>query len=186
MTRRICSKVKSRTTDRAPACRARILLLKISSIFQSKLAICSCSYAGLPAPGVSGSAQVGMSGEAASRIAKLRREGAGSYGRQSRARGMLLESRVATSRHPRSRPTLFMSRTSLGTVQEPLAHTDTPDPDGRRRKKVRWNSDSILGDKQDDSEENTDECKVRSSCPFMSTSFRHLTLTHRRLSRRFV
>ncbi|KAI0276495.1 DNA mismatch repair protein MutS [Russula aff. rugulosa BPL654] len=52
-----------------------------------------------------------------------------------------------------------MSRTSLGTVQEPLAHTDTPDPDGRRRKKVRWNSDSILGDKQDDSEENTDECK---------------------------
>jgi hypothetical protein len=70
----------------------------------------------------------------------------------------------------------LMSRTSLGTVQEPLAHTDTLDPDGRRRKKVRWNSDNILdGDKQDDSEENADECKVRSYCPFMSTSLRHLT-----------
>jgi hypothetical protein len=93
-----------------------------------------------------------------------------------------------TSRHLGSRPpTLFMSRTSLGTVQEPLAHTDTPDPDGRRRKKVRWNSDSIVeGDKQDDSEENTYECKVRSSCPFMSTSFRHLTPTRRRLPRRSV
>jgi hypothetical protein len=81
-----------------------------------------------------------------------------------------------------------MSRTSLGTVRQPLAHTDTPDSDGRRRKKVRWNSDSIVeGDKQDDSEENTvtDECKVRSSCPFMLT-FRHLTSTHPRLLRRFV
>jgi hypothetical protein len=94
------------------------------------------------------------------------------------------------SRHrviQRSRPpTLFMSRTSLGTVQEPLTRTDTPDPDGRRRKKVRWNSDSMVeGDKQDDSEENTYECKVRSSCPFMSTSC-HLTPTRRRLPRRFV
>lgn len=80
-----------------------------------------------------------------------------------------------------------MSRTSLGTAQEPLAHTYTPDPDGRRRKKVRWNSDSIVeDDKQDDSEENTDEYKVRSSCPFMSTFCCHLTLTHRRLRHRLV
>ena len=79
-----------------------------------------------------------------------------------------------------------MSRTSLGTVQQPLAHTDTPDPDERRRKKVRWNSDSIVeGDKQDDSEENTYESKVRSSCPFMSI-FCHLTHMRRRLPRRFV
>lgn len=80
-----------------------------------------------------------------------------------------------------------MSRTSLGTAQDPLARTDTPDPDGRRRKKVRWNSDSIVeGDKQDDSEENTYECKVRSSYPFMSTLLCHLTPTRRRLPRRFV
>src|SRR5713101_7703026 len=67
MTRRICSKVKSRTTGRASwdclscACSS----VQISSIFQSKLAI--CSYSGLPAPGVSWSAQVGMSGGVASR-----------------------------------------------------------------------------------------------------------------------
>ena len=80
-----------------------------------------------------------------------------------------------------------MSRTSLGTTQEPLARTDTPEPDGRRRKKVRWNSDGIVeGDKQDDSEESSYDCKVRSPCPFMSTFLCHLTPTRPRLSHRFV
>lgn len=186
MTRRICSKVKSRTTDRASwdCMSCAYSSVPISSIFQSNLAICSyCAAAS-----AFWSAQVGMSG------------GVASPGRQVTAprRGFVRApitrtwscTRVACRGHrviQRSRPpTLFMSRTSLGTVQEPLARTDTPDPDGRRRKKVRWNSDSMLeGDKQDDSEENTDECKVRSSCPFMSTSC-HLTPTRRRLPRRFV
>ncbi|KAH9983340.1 DNA mismatch repair protein MutS [Russula compacta] len=56
-----------------------------------------------------------------------------------------------------------MSRTSLGTTQEPLSRTDndTPDPDGRSRKKVRWNSDSLVeGDKQGDSEESSYNHKI--------------------------
>ncbi|KAF8476686.1 DNA mismatch repair protein MutS [Russula ochroleuca] len=61
-----------------------------------------------------------------------------------------------------------MSRTSLGTAQEPLAHTDTPDPDGRSKKRVRWNSDSMVeDDKQGDSEESSQDCKVGGSCPFI-------------------
>ena len=64
-----------------------------------------------------------------------------------------------------------MSRTSLGTTQEPLSRTDndTPDLDGRSRKKVRWNSDSLVeGDKQGDSEESSYSHKVGRSYPFMS------------------
>lgn len=110
--------------------------------------------------------------------------------RQSRARGLVIVSRVATSRHPGSRPpTLFMSRTSPGTAQEPLARTDTPDPDATTsRKRVRWNSDSVVveGDKQGDSEESNYDCKVGGSCPFMSTFVCHLTRPPPRLSRRFV
>jgi hypothetical protein len=64
-----------------------------------------------------------------------------------------------------------MSRTSLGTAQEPLAHTDTPDPDGRSKKRVRWNSDSMVeDDKQGDSEESSQDCKVGGSCPFIRLS----------------
>ncbi len=71
-----------------------------------------------------------------------------------------------------------MSRTSLGTVQEPLARIDTPDPDGRTKKRVRWNSDSIAeGDKHDDSEESSYDSKVRSSCPLMLTFICHLAPT---------
>lgn len=86
-------------------------------------------------------------------------------------------SRVATSRHPRSRPpSLFMSRTSPGTAQGAIARTDTPDPDRRSRKRVRWNSDSVMeGDKQGDSEESSYDCKVGGSCPFMSSFVCHLT-----------
>ena len=133
------------------------------------------------------SAQVGMSGGVASRgrqVTAPRREFVRAPITRTWSYTRVACRDIASSR---SRPTLFMSRTSVGTVQEPLAHTDTPEPDGRRRKKVRWNSDSIVeGGKQDDSEENTYECKVRSSCPFMSTSFRHLTPTRCRLPRRYV
>ncbi len=65
-----------------------------------------------------------------------------------------------------------MSRTLLGTSQEPLSRTDndTPDPDDRSRKKVRWNSDSLVeGDKHGDSEETSYDHKVGRSHPFMST-----------------
>ena len=191
MTRRICSKVKSRTTGRASwdcmscACSfcSNIIYIPVKAI---------CSFSGLPAPGVPWSAQVGMSGGQPYGLAKLRCEGAGLYRApitrtwpctDVACRDIASSKIQADSLH-------VMSRTSLGTVQEPLAHIDTPDPDGRHRKKVRWDSDSILeGDKQGgsfESEENTDECKVRSSCPFMSTSSRHLTPTRRRLPRRFV
>jgi hypothetical protein len=55
-----------------------------------------------------------------------------------------------------------MSRTLPGTSQEPLARqNDTPESDDRIRKKVRWNSDSLVeGDKQGDSEDNTEDHKV--------------------------
>jgi len=66
-----------------------------------------------------------------------------------------------------------MSRTPLGTSpREPLARedNDTPDPDDRSRKKVRWNSDSLVkGDKQGDSEESTYDHRVGRPHPFMST-----------------
>ncbi|KAI0297721.1 hypothetical protein BC826DRAFT_1000939 [Russula brevipes] len=82
--------------------------------------------------------------------------------------------RVATSRHPGSRPSncVFplthsmsrMSRTPLGTTQEPLvrADNDTPDPDNRSRKKARWNSNGLVdGHEQGgDSEESTYDEKV--------------------------
>ncbi|KAI9451401.1 DNA mismatch repair protein MutS [Russula earlei] len=51
-----------------------------------------------------------------------------------------------------------MSRTSRGTAQEPLVPTDspTPDPDDRQRKRVRWNSDSLVhGDEPGDSDESS-------------------------------
>jgi hypothetical protein len=56
-----------------------------------------------------------------------------------------------------------MSRTLLGTPQEPLARADdgTPDSDERSRKKVRWNSDSLVeGDKQAYSEGSNYDHKV--------------------------
>ena len=166
MTRRICSKVKSRTTDRASwGCLScayssvqniiiHIPVKAVIAMFVFRAARARCllvsSGGNVRWGSLAGSPSYGAKAQILS-------------GRQSRARGLVLVSRVATSRHPRSRPTLSMSRTSLGTAQEPFAHTDTPDPDVRCRKKVRWNSDSMLeGDKQDDSEENTDELKVRS------------------------
>jgi hypothetical protein len=105
-----------------------------------------------------GRTQVGMSGGSPRKSAELPRQGVGEYG----ANHVHVVRRVATSRHPRSRPTLFMSRTSPGT-QEPLAHLDTPEPDGRSRKRVRWNSDSMMeGDEQGDSEESSYDSKVGS------------------------
>lgn len=80
-----------------------------------------------------------------------------------------------------------MSRTLPGTSQEPLARTDndTPDPDHRSRKKVRWNSDSLVeDDKQGDSEESTYDHKV--GRPLMSTFPCHLTPHVLRRAPRFV
>ena len=82
-----------------------------------------------------------------------------------------------------------MSRTLPGTAQEPLARTDndTPDPDDRSRKKVRWNSDNLVeDDKQGDSEESTYDHKVGHPRPLMSTCPCHLTRHALRRARRFV
>jgi hypothetical protein len=71
---------------------------------------------------------------------------------------------------------------------------DTPDSDDRSRKKVRWNSDSLVpvdGDKLGDSEENKYEDNVGSYFPVHSChKFRrhliHPCVRPRRPARRFV
>ena len=57
--------------------------------------------------------------------------------------------------------------------RQPLLRTDddsTPDLDERSRKKVRWNSDSVMeGDKEGDLEESTYDAKVGLSRLYAST-----------------
>jgi hypothetical protein len=81
-----------------------------------------------------------------------------------------------------------MSRTLQGMSHEPSLRTDsdTPDPDERNRKKVRWNSDGLVEeDKEGDSEESIHDDKVGS--PSIHVNFPcHLTTVCRRLVRRFV
>ena len=64
-----------------------------------------------------------------------------------------------------------MSRASMD--RQPLLRTDddsTPDLDERSRKKVRWNSDSVMeGDKEGDLEESTYDAKVGLSRLYAST-----------------
>ena len=120
-----------------------------------------------------------MSGDAA--LANLKRQVVGAVVGANHAHVVIqFESRVATSRHQDPEPVIVinppthsMSRTPLGaSPRVPLSRedNDTPDPDDRSRKKVRWNSDSLVeGDKQGDSEESTYDHRVGRSHPFMST-----------------
>ena len=63
-----------------------------------------------------------------------------------------------------------MSRASIDR-QPPLRTDDnTPDPDKRCRKKVRWNSDSVMeSDKEGDVEESAYDTKVGLFRLYMST-----------------
>lgn len=67
-------------------------------------------------------------------------------------------------------PDPLMSRASID--RQPRLRTDdnTPDLDERSRKKVRWNSESVMeGDKKGDSEESTYDAKVGLSRLYVST-----------------
>jgi len=122
-----------------------------------------------------------MPGDAA--LANLQRRVVGAVVGANHAHVVVqIESRVATSSHQDPEPVIVinppthsMSRTPLGggaSSRKPLSRedNDTPDPDDRSRKKVRWNSDSLVeGDKQGDSEESTYDHRVGRSHPFMST-----------------
>ncbi len=64
--------------------------------------------------------------------------------------------------------TLPMSRASID--QSPLRRDDNaPDLDESRRKKVRWNSDSVIEGDNGDSEECSHDAKVGLSRLYMST-----------------
>lgn len=62
-----------------------------------------------------------------------------------------------------------MSRASIDR-QHPLRTNDnTPDLDERNRKKVRWNSDSVMeGDKEGELEDRSDDAKVGLSPLYIS------------------
>lgn len=186
MTRRICSKVKSRTTDRAPwdCLSCAYSSVQISSIFQSKLVI--CSYSALPGPGVFGPAQVGMSGEVASRgrqvTVRRRKVCTGA----NHAHVACYSSRVATSRHPDpDRPSSCLE--SHQELSRSHLRTQIPQTLMRDRRRRYGGTQIVYWRVTNKMTRKRTLTSVRYvALVFMSTSFRHLTHAHRRLPRRFV
>ena len=63
-----------------------------------------------------------------------------------------------------------MSRTNIDSQSRLRTDDDTPDLNERSKKKVRWNSDSVLeGDKEGESEESSYDAKVGFFCLYTST-----------------
>ena len=63
-----------------------------------------------------------------------------------------------------------MSRASIDRQYPLRTDDDAPDLDERSRKKVRWNSDSVMeGDKEGELKESSDDTKVGLSRLYIST-----------------
>jgi hypothetical protein len=80
-----------------------------------------------------------------------------------------------------------MSRASIDRQHPLRTDDDTPDLDERTRKKVRWNSDSVMeGDKEGELEDSFNDAKVGFFLSIHINAARHLTPTRHQLARRFV